>query len=99
MRWPFSPLSFPRRRESISGAGSRRRGERWIPAFAGMTVMAVLAALLLPGAILHASDAEKPVERHYAPAPPAPMSQTADQVAAKSEMGRASCRVSVCQYV
>ncbi|AJR26228.1 LVIVD [Sphingobium sp. YBL2] len=55
-----------------------------------MTVVVVLAALLLPVAILYASDAEKPVERHYAPAPPAPMSQTAEQVAAKSD-GCYSC--------
>ncbi|PNQ00349.1 LVIVD repeat-containing protein [Sphingobium sp. SA916] len=55
-----------------------------------MTVAVVLAALLLPVAILYASDAEKPVERHYAPAPPAPMSQTAEQVAAKSD-GCYSC--------
>ena len=82
--------SFPRRREAISGGASGREGRRWIPAFAGMTVVLVAAILLLPVAILHASDAEKPVERHYAVTPPAPMSQTADQVAAKSD-GCTSC--------
>ena len=50
----------------------------------------ILAALALPVAILNASDAEKPVERVYAKTPPAPMSQTADQVAAKSD-GCYSC--------
>ncbi|HEX7875704.1 MAG TPA: multiheme c-type cytochrome [Sphingobium sp.] len=59
-----------------------------------MTVVGVgalfLAALLLPVAILHASDAEKPVARVYAVTPPAPMSQTAEQVAAKSD-GCYSC--------
>ncbi|SCW87601.1 LVIVD repeat-containing protein [Sphingobium faniae] len=52
----------------------------------------ILAALAVPVAILHASDAEKPVERTYALTPPAPMSQTAGQVAAKSE-GCTSCHV------
>lgn len=42
------------------------------------------AALLLPTAILYASDEEKPVARIYAPSVPAPMSQTAAQVASKS---------------
>ncbi|HEX7741696.1 MAG TPA: hypothetical protein VF442_04580, partial [Sphingobium sp.] len=50
----------------------------------------MLAVLLLPVAILHASDAEKPVARVYAVTPPAPMSQTAEQVAAKSD-GCTSC--------
>ena len=51
------------------------------PIFAFLMLM--LAALMVPVVILHASDAEKPVERVYAKTPPAPMSQTADQVAAK----------------
>ncbi|MFC4594617.1 LVIVD repeat-containing protein [Sphingobium tyrosinilyticum] len=50
----------------------------------------ILAALALPVAILNASDAEKPVERVYAKTAPAPMSQTAEQVAAKSD-GCYSC--------
>ncbi len=50
----------------------------------------LLAALLLPTAILYANDAEKPVARVYLDTPPAPMSQTAAQVAQKSE-GCYSC--------
>jgi hypothetical protein len=53
-------------------------------------LLLILAALTVPVVILHASDAEKPVERVYAVTPPAPMSQTAEQVAAKSE-GCYSC--------
>ena len=53
-------------------------------------LMLMLAALTVPVVILHASDAEKPVARVYAKTPPAPMSQTADQVAAKSD-GCYSC--------
>ncbi|KFG88274.1 LVIVD repeat-containing protein [Sphingobium herbicidovorans NBRC 16415] len=53
-------------------------------------LLLILAALTVPVVILHASDAEKPVERVYAVTPPAPMSQTADQVAAKSD-GCYSC--------
>ncbi|RVT43616.1 LVIVD repeat-containing protein [Sphingobium algorifonticola] len=52
----------------------------------------LLAALLVPVAIVQASDEEKPVKRVYAIAPPAPMSQTAAQVAAKSD-GCYSCHV------
>ena len=58
------------------------------PIFAFLLLM--LAALTVPVVVLHASDAEKPVERVYPRTPPAPMSQTADQVAAKSE-GCYSC--------
>ncbi|MEI9850635.1 MAG: hypothetical protein WDN24_06970 [Sphingomonas sp.] len=50
-----------------------------------------LAALLIPVA-LHASDEEKPVERTYVSAPPAPQNQGVEQVAAKSE-GCNSCHV------
>lgn len=50
----------------------------------------ICAALALPVAILRASDAEKPVERVYVKTPPAPMSQTAQHVAAKSD-GCYSC--------
>ena len=53
-------------------------------------LMLMLAALTVPVVILHASDAEKPVERVYAETAPAPMSQTAEQVAAKSD-GCYSC--------
>ncbi|WP_097093012.1 LVIVD repeat-containing protein [Novosphingobium sp. Chol11] len=58
------------------------------PIFAFLLLM--LAALTVPVVVLHASDAEKPVERVYPRTPPAPVSQTADQVAAKSE-GCYSC--------
>jgi len=47
-------------------------------------------ALLVPAAMLRASDEEKPVARTYAPMLVAPMSQTAEQVAAKSD-GCYSC--------
>lgn len=50
----------------------------------------VMAALMLPAAILYANDAEKPVARVYLDTPPAPMSQTAAMVASKSE-GCYSC--------
>ncbi|CAN5175783.1 hypothetical protein BH11PSE5_BH11PSE5_18760 [soil metagenome] len=50
----------------------------------------LLAALLIPVAIVQASDDEKPVKRVYAVAPAAPMSQTAEQVAGKSD-GCYSC--------
>lgn len=46
-------------------------------------VLAFAVSLLLPSA-LHASDEEKAVARVYLAAPPAPMSQTAAQVAEKS---------------
>jgi len=54
------------------------------------SLLLLLACLLLPVAILYASDAEKPVARKYVEAPPAPMSQTAAQVASKSD-GCYSC--------
>jgi len=47
-------------------------------------------ALLVPAAMLHASDEEKPVARTYAPMLAAPMSQTIEQVATKSD-GCYSC--------
>ncbi|MBO9713243.1 hypothetical protein [Sphingomonas sp.] len=50
----------------------------------------LLAGVLVPAAILKASDEEKPVARVYVAAPPAPMSQTEAQAAAKSE-GCFSC--------
>jgi hypothetical protein len=53
-------------------------------------LLLLLAGILLPAAILYANDAEKPVKRHYVEAPAAPMSQTAAQVAGKSE-GCYSC--------
>ncbi|MDB5674028.1 MAG: repeat protein precursor, partial [Sphingomonas bacterium] len=47
--------------------------------------LAALATLLLvPAAMLYASEGEKPVRRHYVTAPPAPMSQPPEQAAAKS---------------
>ena len=49
-----------------------------------------LLALLIPAAMLRASDAEKPVPRIYAASFAAPVSQTPEQAAAKSE-GCASC--------
>ncbi|MBY0581886.1 MAG: cytochrome c3 family protein, partial [Sphingomonas sp.] len=52
----------------------------------------VLPALLIAGSIVRASDAEKPVARVYVASPPAPMSQTAEQVAAKSD-GCYSCHI------
>ena len=53
-------------------------------------LLLVLSALALPVAMLHASGGEQPVARVYIPSPPAPMSQTAVQVAAKSD-GCYSC--------
>ncbi|HEX7856552.1 MAG TPA: hypothetical protein VF503_22985 [Sphingobium sp.] len=52
----------------------------------------LLAALAIPVAILRASDGEVAVKRSYAVAPPAPLTQTAEQVAAKSS-GCTSCHV------
>jgi len=49
-----------------------------------IALLTALAALAVPGAIYAASDEEKPVERVYVTAPPAPMSQTAADVTAKS---------------
>ncbi len=57
-----------------------------------MTVVLLLLALLIPAALLRASGEEKPVKRQYVTAPSAPMSQTAEQVAAKSS-GCTSCHV------
>ena len=48
--------------------------------------------LLIPITATIAADDEKPVQRNYAPAPPAPMSQTDAEVAAKSS-GCYSCHV------
>jgi hypothetical protein len=56
----------------------------------GWLIALILSALLVPVAILSASDEEKPVARVYFPAPPAPMSQTPEQVAEKSA-GCLSC--------
>ncbi|WEK44038.1 MAG: hypothetical protein P0Y64_04185 [Candidatus Sphingomonas colombiensis] len=53
-------------------------------------LLLVLSALAVPVAMLQASDGEKPVMRVYIPSPPAPMSQTAAQVAGKSD-GCYSC--------
>ncbi|MGH8495953.1 MAG: hypothetical protein ACREVN_07430 [Gammaproteobacteria bacterium] len=50
------------------------------------------AALLLGAPSAFASSESKPVEREYETAPPAPRSQTAEEVAAKSE-GCVSCHV------
>tara|TARA_R110000782_G_scaffold78293_5_gene156057 strand:- start:33963 stop:38012 length:4050 start_codon:yes stop_codon:yes gene_type:complete len=50
----------------------------------------LIAASLAPLAMLNASGGEKPVERVYAVTPPAPMSQSAEAVAAKSD-GCQSC--------
>ncbi len=49
-----------------------------------------IAMALVPAAMLRASDEEKPVARTYAPMLTAPMSQTPEQVSAKSE-GCYSC--------
>ena len=65
----------------LTGSMSRR--------MAGLLALAI-ATLLLPAAILYASDEEKAVRRVYVAAPPAPMSQTAAQVAEKSD-GCTSC--------
>jgi hypothetical protein len=54
--------------------------------------LVLLALVAIPAAMLRASDAEKPVERHYVKAPDAPRSQTAEQVQAKSS-GCYSCHV------
>ncbi len=44
----------------------------------------ILAALVVPVAMLRASDEEKPVDRVYVTAPPAPKNQTPEQALAKS---------------
>jgi hypothetical protein len=49
-----------------------------------------MVPLPVPGRIKKASDEEQPVKRTYVPAPPAPVSQTPEQVAAKSS-GCYSC--------
>jgi len=51
-----------------------------------------LAILAIPAAMLRASEGEAPVARVYAVAPPAPQTQTAEQVQAKSS-GCYSCHV------
>ncbi len=53
-------------------------------------ILLLIASLMVPAAIVYASDAEKPVARVYLDTPPAPMSQTAAMVAQKSE-GCYSC--------
>ncbi len=53
-------------------------------------MLLLIASLMVPAAIVYASDAEKPVARVYLDTPPAPMSQTAAMVAQKSE-GCYSC--------
>ncbi|MBB6124141.1 LVIVD repeat-containing protein [Sphingobium subterraneum] len=53
-------------------------------------LLLMLAALAIPAAMLRASEEEAPVARTYVTAPAAPMSQTEEQVAAKSE-GCNSC--------
>ena len=46
-------------------------------------VIALLALLSIPAAMLNAAGGEKPVERSYAVTPPAPRTQTAAMVSAK----------------
>lgn len=53
-------------------------------------ILLLIASLMVPAAMVYASDAEKPVARVYLDTPPAPMSQTAAMVAQKSE-GCYSC--------
>jgi len=53
-------------------------------------LLLLFAMALVPAAMLRASDEEKPVARTYAPMLTAPMSQTPEQVSAKSE-GCTSC--------
>ena len=55
-------------------------------------LLLMIAALAIPAAILRASEEEKPVQRNYVTAPAAPMSQTAEDVAAKSD-GCYSCHL------
>ena len=61
-----------------------------LPASALRWLVLLVAALLLPAAILYGNEAEKPVARVYAKAAPAPMSQTPQQVSEKSD-GCYSC--------
>ena len=79
-------LSLRHSRESGNPPFLRTLGRRWIPAFAGMTLVAGLGAPLL------ASDAEKPVARDYSlvRAGPAPRTQEWDAADAKSA-GCVSC--------
>ncbi|WP_336957858.1 LVIVD repeat-containing protein [Sphingobium aquiterrae] len=64
---------------------------RFLPAIPLRTwAVLLLAALLIPVAMLKASDDEKPVKRIYVTAPSAPMSQTDAQVAEKTD-GCVSC--------
>jgi len=57
-----------------------------------LAIVAMFAAALLTGHALRASDEEKPVQRAYVAAPPAPAGQTLEQMAAKSD-GCYSCHV------
>jgi len=50
----------------------------------GTLLLLLATGLFVPAVMSNASDKEKPVERTYALAPPAPMSQTPEQVAGKS---------------
>ncbi len=54
--------------------------------------LVALAAIALPAALWAGSGEEKPVERHYVAAPPAPMTQTQADADAKSA-GCTSCHV------
>ena len=55
-------------------------------------LLLVLAILFGPAGPSFASEEEKPVERHYVTAPPAPASQTAEQMEAQSA-GCVSCHI------
>lgn len=59
-------------------------------------LLLICAALAVPAAMLRASEDEAPVARVYVTAPPAPMSQSAQQAAAKSA-GCASCHTATDQ--
>lgn len=59
--------------------------------------LAIVSVLVGPASVSHASgEDEKPVERHYVEAPPAPQTQTSDEVAAKSK-GCRSCHLATDQ--
>ncbi len=96
----YQALHAPRRRpgpswESFSNWAQRepisvpqlgpglRRGAAWVRQHL-CNLISLAALLLIPAAMLYASEGEKPVKRHYVTAPPAPMSQTEEQAAAKS---------------
>ncbi|HTH28662.1 MAG TPA: hypothetical protein VL918_09360, partial [Sphingobium sp.] len=55
-------------------------------------LLMLLAAIAIPAAMLRASEGEKPVARTYVKTPPAPRTQTAEAVQAKSS-GCYSCHV------